>query len=182
MHAMADERPPVTEWQRNIWAPWRMEYIRTLGGGDECFICRDRDAGEDRENLILWRTPRCLVMLNRFPYTGGHSLIAPLGHIGELADLDVDTLRETVELIRDLQAALRRVLHPHGFNVGLNVGAAAGAGLPGHLHWHLVPRWSGDTNFMPVFTGNRVIPQYLEDLYDELQAASTELRLPNVSS
>ena len=167
---------------RNIWAPWRMEYIATLADHDDgCFLCRDRDDPEaDEANLVLWRGRRCFVVMNRFPYTGGHTLIAPLDHVGELGDLDDEVLHEMMELTRDVQQVLARVVHAHGFNIGINLGRCAGAGLPGHLHVHIVPRWSGDTNFMSVFGDVRMIPQALETLYAQLRAAGAELGLPKL--
>ncbi|MGC9455288.1 MAG: HIT family protein [Phycisphaerae bacterium] len=171
-----------TERQRNIWAPWRMEYIDSLSDEDQgCFLCRYRDdPANDAENLVLWRGRRSFVVLNRFPYTGGHSLIAPAEHVGDVADLDDETLLEMMHLLRDLKRTLDEALSPDGYNVGINIGQCAGAGLPGHLHVHVVPRWGGDTNFMPVFGGVRVIPQTLGELYTQLREASGKLGLPKL--
>ena len=173
-----DENYP--ERNTNLHAPWRMEYIRLLGGqSDGCFLCRALEqTDKDEENLLLWRTPRCLVVLNLFPYTGGHLLIAPRAHVGGLADLDGPTLLEMMEIARDATALLTGVLKAGGFNVGFNLGRAAGAGLPGHIHLHVVPRWSGDTNFMAVLGDVRVIPQSLKDLRSELLEAAAKARLP----
>ena len=164
----------------NIHAPWRMGYIRMLGGEDQgCFLCRARDETDrDEENLLLWRAGRCLVVLNRFPYTGGHLLIAPLEHVGSLEQLPGEAMREMMELVRDATALLTHAIRAEGFNVGLNIGRCAGAGLPGHVHVHVVPRWSGDTNFMAVLGDIRVIPQALRELRSELLSASEELGLP----
>ncbi|MCY2927707.1 MAG: HIT domain-containing protein, partial [Planctomycetota bacterium] len=131
----------------NLWAPWRMEYIHSLSGPEgECFLCRDRDnQADDDKNLVLWRGPRCLAVLNRFPYTGGHALVAPNAHVADLGDLDTPTMTEIMEMVRDVQKVLQEVVHAHGFNIGINLGRCAGAGLPGHLHVHVVPRWNGDT-------------------------------------
>jgi ATP adenylyltransferase len=176
------EESSSTERNRNIWAPWRMEYIDSLSekpGG--CFLCRYRDeVGSDARNLVLWRGPRTLTVLNRFPYTGGHSMVAPLEHVADLVDLDDATLLELLRSIRDLRQVLARALRAEGFNIGINIGRCAGAGLPGHLHAHLVPRWPGDTNFMPVFGGVRVIPQTLEALYEQVQQAARDLALPKL--
>ena len=168
----------------NIHAPWRMEYIRMLNGDNQgCFLCRARDeTGRDEENLLLWRTGRCLVVLNRFPYTGGHSLIAPYAHVPGLDELDADTMVEMLRFCRDFQPICARALRAEGFNIGVNVGRCAGAGLPGHLHVHLVPRWKGDTNFMPVFGDVRVIPQALERLYEAIRAAGEQLGLPELDA
>ena len=164
----------------NIHAPWRMEYIRMLGDDQGCFLCRARDeTARDEENLLLWRTGRCLVVMNRFPYTGGHLLIAPVEHVDSLEQLPGEAMREIMELVRDATGLLAHAIRAEGFNVGLNIGRCAGAGLPGHVHVHVVPRWSGDTNFMAVLGDVRVIPQALSDLRAELLSASEELGLPS---
>jgi len=171
------------ERQRNVWAPWRLEYIHQLAeGADGCFLCRYRDDREhDEKNLLLWRGRRSLMVLNRFPYTGGHSLVAPFEHVANLSDLDGETLCEMMEMLADAQQVLAHALRAEGFNVGMNIGRCAGAGLPGHLHVHIVPRWSGDTNFMSVFGGTRVISAALDELYRQLRQAGEELRLPRAA-
>jgi len=154
-----------------LWAPWRLSYVaapKTPGVEDPCFICRGLAGDDDRRNLLVLRTPRSTVLLNRFPYNNGHLLVAPRAHKGGLHDLDRDELLETMETLRRLVAVLDGLMHPDGYNIGLNLGAAAGAGLPGHLHWHIVPRWHGDTNFMPILSDTKVIVQSLEALYDLL--------------
>jgi ATP adenylyltransferase len=154
-----------------LWAPWRLGYIleaKKPGAEDDCFICRGLAASADRENLIALRTPLSVVVLNRFPYNNGHLLVAPKAHKGTLHELTADELLEGQEVLRRMVRALEGLMKPDGFNVGLNLGKAAGAGLPGHLHWHLVPRWNGDTNFMPVVADARVIVQSLEAFYDLL--------------
>ncbi|MFP4052248.1 MAG: HIT family protein [Phycisphaerae bacterium] len=183
---MTDHDPFSTERNSNLWAPWRMDYIRSLPDGIEkdggCFLCRYRDEpGNDDENLVIWRGPRCFAVMNRFPYTGGHSLISPLEHVSSLASLDGATMQEMMEMTRDLQAALDRALGAEGYNVGINIGRCAGAGLPGHLHLHIVPRWGGDTNFMPVFGKVRVIPEALDKILQRLRLAACELDLPKLS-
>jgi len=166
----------------NLHAPWRIEYIRQLAEPDEgCFLCRARDAADrDAENLLLWRAAGCLTVMNRFPYTAGHLLIAPNDHIGRLADLSGDVLGAMMHLARDAVAVLEHVVGAEGFNVGINLGHCAGAGLPGHVHLHVVPRWRGDTNFMGVLDDVRVIPQCLTDLRQALLAAAARLNLPSV--
>jgi ATP adenylyltransferase len=154
-----------------------MEYINGLAEGDGCFLCRCRDQGGDAKNLVLWRGRRALAVLNRFPYTGGHSLVAPLEHLAAPADLDDETMLEMFQMVRDLQRVLEATIHPQGFNIGLNLGRCAGAGLPGHLHVHVVPRWSGDTNFMPVLGEATVIPVALDKLLAQLRQAAGELKL-----
>ncbi len=165
--------------QVNIWAPWRMEYINGLAEGDDgCFLCRCRDQREDAKNLVLWRGPRTLTVLNRFPYTGGHSLVAPLEHLAGLGDLDDATLLEMLQMVRDLQRVLEGTIHAQGFNIGMNLGRCAGAGLPDHLHVHVVPRWTGDTNFMPVLGEATVIPVALAKLHAQLRQTAGQLGLP----
>ncbi len=157
----------------NIWAPWRIGYIRSLKEPHGCFLCDHAGAPErDAENLVLWRGRACFALLNRYPYIGGHTLVAPYEHLGALEDLGDEIMLEMMQMIRDVRGVLAEVMTPEGFNVGVNLGRCAGAGLPGHLHAHVVPRWSGDTNFMPVFAGVHVVPQALEDLREELRAAA----------
>jgi ATP adenylyltransferase len=155
----------------HLWAPWRLSYIEAAKaptGADPCFICQGLAADDDRRHLIALRTPLSVVLLNLFPYNNGHLLVAPRAHKGKLDDLSADELLETMETIRRVVGVLDDRMHPDGYNVGLNIGRAAGAGLPGHLHWHVVPRWHGDTNFMSVLADTRVISQSLEALYDLL--------------
>ncbi len=179
---MTDEHSS-TERNRNIWAPWRIEYINALSEGDDgCFLCRYRDdTGNDAGNLVLWRGKRSFAVLNRFPYTGGHSMVAPYEHAAGLDELDAETITEMMFMVRDLQKVLTHSIRAQGFNIGINVGKCAGAGLPGHLHIHIVPRWSGDTNFMAVFAAARVIPQSLEDLYAMLLESGKKLSLPKLA-
>ena len=171
------------ERTRNLWAPWRQEYIESLGTDEKrCFLCRYRDEQDrDAENLVLWRGPRSMAMLNRFPYTGGHAMVAPLAHVGDLQDLDRETMLEMLEMTRDVQRAIGRALHAHGYNVGINIGRCAGAGLPDHLHVHVVPRWEADTNFMSVFGNVRVVSSSLRGIYAELRRVGEELHLPDLS-
>jgi ATP adenylyltransferase len=156
-----------------LWAPWRLPYLKaskepSADGG--CFICAGLAAQEDRANLVAWRRPHSVVVLNRFPYNNGHLLIAPRTHKAALAELSREETLETMDTLSRAIGALDGIMHPDGYNVGLNLGIAAGAGLPGHIHWHLVPRWNGDTNFMPVLGDAKVISQSLESLYDLLAA------------
>jgi len=163
----------------NLWAPWRIPYIRDIGKNDGCFLCHHLAHPEDDgENLVLWRTERSIVVLNRFPYNNGHLLIAPVRHIATFEETSEDEMLEMVKLIRETQRALSLTIRPVGFNVGLNFGRCAGAGLPGHMHIHVVPRWDGDTNFMGVCSDTRVISQSLIDLLKELKQVSAEHGLP----
>ncbi|MFP4106756.1 MAG: HIT family protein [Phycisphaerae bacterium] len=165
---------------RNLWAPWRMEYIDSIDdGSDECFICRYVPQVEkDAENLVLWRGERSFVLMNRFPYTSGHTLIAPYEHVAELSDLPDETMLEMMHYLRDTKKILTETVNAEGFNAGINFGRCAGAGLPGHLHLHIVPRWGGDTNFMTVLGGVRVIPQSLEKLHTLMRETGERLDLP----
>jgi ATP adenylyltransferase len=154
-----------------LWAPWRLAYVASTPKPVEdngCFICRGLAENNDRANLIALRTARSAVILNRFPYNNGHLLVAPLAHKGELADLADEELLDLQHVLRRMIGMLSMAMRPDGYNVGLNLGRVAGAGLPGHLHWHIVPRWSGDTNFMPVLSDAKVIPQSLDALYELL--------------
>lgn len=155
---------------RPVWAPWRIEYIR--GEKDnECFLCRMFAETGDRENRILFRGEHCALTMNRFPYTSGHLMVAPFRHIAGLDELTAGEDREFMDLTRLALCALRIALRPEGFNIGINLGLPAGAGLADHLHQHIVPRWTGDTNFMPVLGGPRVIPEALDATYDLLKTA-----------
>ena len=158
-----------------LWAPWRLDYIKDPdradppGAGTGCFLCDDAaDPGGDAANLVVARREGVLAVLNRFPYNNGHTLVAPVRHVGDLTELTADESAACQALLADLCGRLREALNARGFNVGLNLGACAGAGLPGHLHWHLVPRWPGDGNFMRVAAGTHVIPQSLAALHGEL--------------
>lgn len=158
-----------------LWAPWRMAYITKSAAApakdDGCFICRGLAEANDRQNLIVRRDPQSVVVLNRFPYNNGHVLVAPTAHMGRLDELTTEVVLELQTTLSQLVTVYERLMKPEGFNVGLNLGRVAGAGLPGHLHWHLVPRWNGDTNFMTTVGDVRVISQSLEALYDLLAPA-----------
>jgi ATP adenylyltransferase len=157
----------------HLWAPWRLSYIATskdkATGGDECFICRGANGTDDRANLVIYGSELSIVVLNRFPYNNGHLLVCPKAHKGQLDDLTNDELLDLQLLLRQMTGTIRRRMNADGFNIGLNLGRVAGAGVPGHLHWHIVPRWQGDTNFMPVVADTKVISQSLEALYDLLR-------------
>lgn len=165
-------RPPAVEW---LWAPWRMPYLRKAGREPVpagCFFCEYAPrSNKDRANLVLLRGKTCFVVLNRYPYTSGHLMVAPLAHKAELASLTGPERRELLDLVVRMEAVLRKAIAPHGFNIGLNLGVAAGAGVPGHLHAHVVPRWTGDANFMTAVSHTKVIPQGLAEMYDQLQKA-----------
>jgi ATP adenylyltransferase len=142
-----------------------MDYILQADKDDGCFLCRAFESGDDEANLVLERREHAFAIFNRFPYNNGHMLIAPNAHKADLGDLEETELLELMRLTRDIQGRLQKAVFPHGFNIGINLGRCAGAGVPGHLHIHIVPRWSGDTNFMSVTARTKVIVQSLEALY-----------------
>jgi ATP adenylyltransferase len=142
--------------ERPLWAPWRIEYI-TGPKGDQCIFCEPDSA------YVVERGERCFVLLNAFPYAPGHVMVAPIRHVAELTELGDEELLELMQLARRLVRALETAMTPDGFNVGLNLGKVAGAGIADHLHLHVVPRWQGDNNFMPVLADTHVIPQALEE-------------------
>lgn len=161
--------------QERLWAPWRLEYIVSAASTPptpkpptDCFICQGVNDHDDQGHLIAYRTALSVVYLNKFPYNNGHLLVAPLGHLATLDELDEPTLLDLQLTIRLMIRHMNGILKPDGYNVGLNLGRPAGAGLPGHLHWHIVPRWNGDTNFMPVLAQTKVISQSLEAFYQLL--------------
>jgi len=167
--------------RKNLWAPWRINYIQALDQGNRCFICHNyENPKDDEKNFVLWRTKNCIVIFNRFPYNNGHLLIAPIRHIPDLTSANEEELLELMKLTRETQKALSVAIKPHGFNVGMNFGRCAGAGLPDHFHVHVVPRWDGDTNFMHVCSDTDVISQSLTELYELLKQISAEHHLPGL--
>lgn len=146
----------------------RMEYLRS-GQPDGCFLCSDAQTEDLEANLVLHRDETCLVVMNRFPYNTGHLLISPLRHVGALEELTEGERNLVMALTVKAIQALNAAMSPEGFNIGANLGAPAGAGVPGHMHMHVVPRWSGDTNFMPVIGGAKVLPETLEQTYARLK-------------
>ena len=158
----------------HIWTPWRMKYMEDQTIKDGCPFCEAHSSSEDSENLIVFRGLRAFVMLNRYPYTSGHMMVLPFIHRERLSELDQETRGEMTELVTHATEVLKIVYQPEGFNIGLNIGAAAGAGIPKHLHWHIVPRWKGDTNFMTAVGGVRVIPEALEDAVKKIRSRWTE--------
>ncbi len=162
---------------KRLWAPWRLRYI--LGKKPkECLFCVKAKESKDRENYILYRGRRCFIMLNIYPYNNGHLMIAPYRHVASLEDLDEETLTELMVLLNKSLRLLRQVMDPHGFNIGINLGKAAGAGIVEHVHIHVVPRWKGDTNFMPVLAETKVIPELLDETYEKLMAALEKEQRP----
>ncbi len=153
-----------------MWAPWRLDYIKGPKAG-ECIFCVKPSEDDDESNYVVHRGEQCFVILNAFPYNNGHVMVAPFEHVASLEDLGEPALLEMMTLTQRLMAALRAVYGPEGFNVGANLGSAAGAGVRDHVHLHVVPRWSGDTNFMPVIGSTRVLPESLADSYRALRTA-----------
>ncbi len=157
--------------QEVIWAPWRKSYVVRADKGRSCVFCRASRARDDRKHLVVARGAGCFLVLNPFPYNNGHLLAVPNRHIKDLEELSDSEARELFTLTLNALSALRQTLAPAGFNVGLNLGSAAGAGIAEHLHLHLVPRWDGDTNFMPVTGKTKVLPDSLDALYRTLRQA-----------
>jgi ATP adenylyltransferase len=153
----------------NLWAPWRIGYIRGIDKPDTgCIFCAKPAQNTDRENMILARGTHAYVIMNLYPYNNGHLMVVPYRHMAAVADLDGEIMADMWNLCQRSVAVLREAVHPEGFNIGLNVGRVAGAGIDQHLHLHIVPRWNGDTNFMPAIGGAKVISQSLEEAYDML--------------
>ena len=177
----ATETDGVSDQQ--IWAPWRLSYIKKSdplppadpdaqwaeGADESCFVCRALAETKDVENLVVLRTEHTITLLNRYPYNNGHLLVCPHRHVARLDQLTGEEHGEISETLARLVTVLETILQSQGFNLGVNLGEVAGAGLPGHLHWHIVPRWQGDTNFMPVLGNVDVISQSLESLGDALR-------------
>lgn len=180
----------MNELYQNLWAPWRLSYIK---GDDEkcndgaspkpatehaCFLCEYIAQDNDAENFVVDRSEFSMTVLNRYPYNNGHLLVAPQRHVGAFDELTTDELLDCQLVMQRMVSALKNTVSPDGFNIGLNLGDVAGAGLPGHLHWHIVPRWAGDKNFLAVTGNTNVIPQSLEALYTLL---IRELETPHTS-
>jgi ATP adenylyltransferase len=154
---------------QRIWAPWRLRYVTSAKSSDACIFCAKPVLGDDRDALIVHRGERCFVILNLFPYTSGHLMVAPFEHLGRLQDIESVVTAEMMALAQRAMSVIEEVYDPEGFNVGVNQGRVAGAGVEGHIHLHVVPRWAGDNNYMPVLADTRVMPQSLEESYDALE-------------
>ena len=161
----------------HLWAPWRMTYIKPeTPASQECIFCAFPAAHHDEEHYILYRGERCFMMLNLYPYNPGHLMIAPFAHQNSIEKLDSVTLAELMSQAQLALRALRSIMQPDGFNMGINEGKVAGAGFDGHMHLHIVPRWNGDTNFMPVLADVKVIPEHLANTYRQLKQALEALK------
>jgi ATP adenylyltransferase len=161
--------------ERRLWAPWRLEYIKGAGP-DECIFCTKPRQGDDAAALIVDRGERCFTILNAYPYNNGHVMVSPYEHRASIEELEEPVLLELMTLARRSLAALREAYAPDGFNLGINQGKIAGAGFDDHVHLHVVPRWSADTNYMPVIGSTRVLPESLDGSYQQLAGALARLR------
>jgi len=161
---------PGTDRLRALWAPWRMTYIGAPPAKG-CIFCVAREARRDADCYVIHRSRRAFALLNRYPYNSGHLMIAPYEHVATLEDLSAGTAAELMALARRALKALRATIQPQGFNLGVNEGQVAGAGVADHIHLHVVPRWDGDTNFMPVLAATKVMPQHLRKTYRQLRRA-----------
>lgn len=157
---------------QQLWAPWRQAYIRPKNRKSKaCIFCGLRDSKQDSKNYVLKRTPFSYAVLNLYPYNNGHVLIVPKRHVNVISKMTDAEKLDWLKLSEEIRQGLQKAVKPHGFNVGINLGRIAGAGIPGHLHLHIVPRWKGDVNFMPVFSDTRVISQSLDSLFETMKGA-----------
>jgi len=154
-----------------LWTPWRYQYITATDQPCECVFCAAAQASDDHAHFVVCRGAHNFVILNRFPYTSGHVMVVPYAHISNLEELPDETLTEMIRLSRDAARHLRAVYRSEGLNLGMNLGKSAGAGIAGHLHMHILPRWTGDSNFMTVVGETRVLPEDLERTWERLRAA-----------
>ena len=152
-----------------IWTPWRYEYVNSVDEREGCIFCEKSKEENDRENLVVYRGRHCFAILNLFPYTTGHIMIAPYEHTGTIEKLDPETLTEMMVVAQNSLSAIRDAFGPEGFNLGINISRVAGAGIKDHVHLHLVPRWAGDNNFMAVIADTRVLPRTLDDVWLALE-------------
>lgn len=161
-----------------LWAPWRMEYILSFKDEEKppCIFCERFPKDDDKNNLILYRGEHCFVIMNRFPYNSGHLMVVPYQHSGNLQDLTREENSELMAVLQLSQKVLTEVMKPQGFNIGMNLGRVGGAGVEDHLHWHIVPRWNGDTNYMPIIGGTKVISEALDKTYEKLRAVFDKLK------
>ncbi len=153
---------------KTLWAPWRMSYLEE-GPSAGCFFCAALASDDDRAHLVLARPADAIVLLNKYPYGSGHLMVAPRAHVGRLEDLSVEAYGLLMDAVRRATIAVRKAFAPEGMNIGINIGRAAGAGVADHCHWHLLPRWSGDTNFMPLLAEVKVMSEHLSATYERLR-------------
>jgi ATP adenylyltransferase len=159
-----------------LWSPWRYRYVTTAGASQECIFCTKAASSDDRGNYLVLRAERNFLLLNLYPYTNGHLMIAPYEHVATLNEANPETLAEMMALTRRSEQALRELYNPGGINIGMNLGECAGAGVAGHIHMHVLPRWTGDASFITTVGETRVLPEDLETTYDRLKKALDALR------
>lgn len=158
-----------------LWTPWRSTYMKEKKDKVQCIFCEAAASTEDAQNLVVFRGQFCFVILNRYPYTSGHLMIAPYRHVSRLTAVDEATTAEMMQLVRRAEIVLQKVYSPDGLNLGMNLGEAAGAGIEQHIHMHVLPRWKGDANFMTSVGETRIIPETLEDTYHKVREAWAKL-------
>jgi len=160
---------------KHIWSPWRMNYIMNHERSLDCVFCQAIEQADSAENLVVFRGQSVFVILNRYPYTSGHIMVVPFAHVPSLEALSPEVRAEMIDMASIATQVLQTIYHPEGFNLGINLGEAAGAGIAAHLHMHVVPRWNGDTNFMSAVGGTRVLPENIDDSYQRIQTAWKEM-------
>jgi ATP adenylyltransferase len=163
------------EGLERLWTPWRNEYVTSAGESEGCIFCDHLEQSDDQAARILYRGGKTFVILNAYPYNTGHLMVAPFRHVGDICDLENDERNEMMSLTSRSIAIIRDAMKAHGFNVGMNIGTVAGAGIPGHIHMHVVPRWGGDTNFMPVVGRTKVLPEMIEQTDKKLRPLFSSL-------
>lgn len=162
---------------KQLWAPWRMEYIETeIDKPEGCIFCAFPAEKNDEKNLIAYRSEKSFVILNKYPYNNGHVMVVPFQHTGDIIELADDVLLDMQKTIKMTVQAIRDTMSPHAMNIGMNLGRSAGAGIADHVHYHIVPRWNGDTNFMPILTGTKVVSESLTATWDKLIKAFGKLK------
>jgi ATP adenylyltransferase len=164
---------PKSDKLERLWSPWRMQYIRNINKEKGCVFCNALKKKEDKKRFVVKKAKQCFCILNIYPYNNGHVMIAPNRHVDNIDKLTTVERNGMMALLVEIEKALKKILRPDGFNVGMNIGDVAGAGIKEHIHMHIVPRWKGDTNFMTTLSGTKVISQSLEELYESLRDAIT---------
>ncbi|MFC1809190.1 HIT domain-containing protein [Candidatus Omnitrophota bacterium] len=160
---------PQHKGMKRLWSPWRIEYIKNIQKEKGCIFCKAYKSKKDAKCFVVKRMKHCFCLLNIYPYNNGHVMIAPNRHVNDIDKLTVVERNGILSLTIEIQKALKKILRPNGFNIGMNIGDVAGAGIKEHIHMHIVPRWNGDTNFMPTLSDTKVISQSLEELYESLR-------------
>jgi len=155
----------------HLWSPWRYQYVSSAPATSECIFCQKAEEHKDAENLVVWRGKHNFVLLNLYPYTSGHLMVAPYQHVALLEDAGAETVTDMMLIARQAEKHLRAVYHPEGLNIGMNIGRAAGAGIAGHIHMHVLPRWTADANFMTTVAETRIIPEDIQVTYQKLSRA-----------